>query len=570
VAACAALAPGAAVAGYEESHVTGDDVRVLVQASGTARIQHSLTWRIVAGQPRSLDFSGVEQGAHLDPSASVVAEDGRSTPATLIDVPGKGLRVVVSEPKALHHGQQYRVDLAYSVDLIEAGELRRQASGCRLAWLGPAPSEGYDAARVTFVLPPGGEAPSPLIGDEGMPDDGVTATVRRAVDHDEVELVRPHIGRGERVPWMVRVAPQAFGASAGGPMAEPPPPARHAPPATPGLLAYALMACLGVVVAAAVWWRERRTRAGRDGRGGEGRGLVPLRTLERAAAAGSTLFVAMCLQLGDCLWTGTLVALGAMACTVLRPPREDGAARGPGRWLILRAEDVFGRDGATTRLRRGLSDLGAFAAAVGAFWLAGRLLSTSIPDAKAVLGFDAFVLFPAFLTGGGWGSDGRNAWLQSVLRRLQRDTRLRVSVLARIPTGCADPDEVRILLLPHDPMPGLAAIEVGLTPAARGGALPPVPEVLVRVHEATAAGAFLASFAPGVTPVPGRKAEEKVHSFSPQLPTGKAAAALARQLALGLRERREVEAEVEHEDRRGKPVAEDTVPTAMEGAAVLA
>ena len=60
------------------------------------------------------------------------------------------------------------------------------------------------------MLPAALDAPAALIGEGGMRDDGVASTLTRAPDHDELVLVRPHVGRGEEVLWAVRVAAKAF------------------------------------------------------------------------------------------------------------------------------------------------------------------------------------------------------------------------------------------------------------------------------------------------------------------------------------------------------------------------
>ena len=225
--AAALLFPLFADASYEESHVTGDEVRITVDASGSARVEHAIVWRVVAGHPHGFDLTGTEDTAQPEPAATLESEDGQVIPAMVTLVPGKGLRVSVGEPKALHHGQQYQVHLAYTVNLAATGELSREGTSYRLLWRSPLPPEGYETPRVTFILPPALEPPSALIGEGAMRDDGVKASLKRDPQHDEIDLVRPHVGRGEDVLWAVRVDGRAFEAGHAPRLAPAPPPPRR-------------------------------------------------------------------------------------------------------------------------------------------------------------------------------------------------------------------------------------------------------------------------------------------------------------------------------------------------------
>jgi hypothetical protein len=544
---------------YEESHLTGDEVRVTVDASGSARVEHTLSWRVIAGQPRSLDLVGVEPSAQPEPSAKLESEDGQAIAATVTPLPGRGLRLTITEPKALRHGQQYRVSVAYAVNLIEAGELERERSTYRLAWKSPVPPEGYDDSKVTFVLPSAPEAPAALVGEGGMPDNGVTSTLRREPEHDELQLTRPHVGRGEDVQWVVRTGARAFEGGRGPALAPPPPPPRHEDPAGPGGFAYGLVAILSLAFASTVHWKERRFGAASKAHGPSPRGLVPLRSWERAAAAGAALFVGVSLQLVDAPTAGAVAVVVAMICTVLRPSDATLPPRGPGRWLVLRPEEAFKSSGLRRRLdRRWLVGAAAPVGATGLFFLAARLLAPSQPEALVALPLDALVLLPLFATGASSqlppdrAEHGRG-WLAGLFRRLQRNKRLRVSPWVRVPTGLGQPDEVRVLVLPREPMPGFGAIEVGFAWGRAATSFFATPEVLVRVEEATAASARMTTLFPEVIPVPGRKPEERVYRLAPRLPTREATAALVESLGRQLRDRRVSDIGRESEERRVPP-----------------
>ena len=557
-----ATSPRPAHAYYEESHVTADDARITVDSSGTARIEHSLTWRVVAGQPHSFDLVGTEPSAQADVTATIESDDGRTLTAIVAPVGGRGLRVTMAEPKAIHHGQQYRVKLAYTVDLAAAGELLRDGSMYRLVWKAPLPSEGYESPKVTFVLPSALEAPSPFLGDGGMRDDGVVGTVRRDPDHDEVELVRPHVGRGEEVAWAVRIAAKAF--EAGRATVVRPPPPRRDDPSGPTPLTYGLVALLAAAFAFAVRIKERvfevaSRSSGARTQGPAVRGLVPLRTWERAAAAGAALFVGLSLQLVDASLAGAAAIVVAMVCTILRPTARAVAARGPGHWLVIRPEEAFRRN--AIRGVVGLTHLSIavmLGVAFGAFVALGHALRGTQPEATLLLPLDALVVVPLFATGllsqvAPNRSRRGGAWLRRVFSRLQRVKGLRVSPWARVPTGLIQPDEVRVLVLPRDPIPGLSAIEVGLSWGPASTSFVASPEVLVRVREASAASARMTSLASEVLPVPGRKPEERVYRLAPRVPTWRAAAALAASLANRLVDRRGTTAPWADEERRIPP-----------------
>ncbi len=560
--ACATLGwIGSSSAYYEESHITADEVRITVDGAGAARFEHILTWRLVAGQPHAFDLVGTEPSAVPEPTTALEADDGKMLTASVAAVPGRGVRVTIATPKGLHHGQQYRVKVAYAVNLLESGELVRDGSSYRLAWKAPVPAEGLEGPRVTFALPAALEAPGALMGADGMRDDGVTSTLRRAPDHDEVELMRPHVGRGEDVVWAVRVDAKAFGVGHTAEAAPPPPP-RHDPPPGPLPHVYAVLAALGLVYAAAIRLKERWFSS-LAGSLAKARGLVPLASWERAALGGALLFVGTSLQLVDAPLAGAAAVVAAMVSAVLVAPAPQLPARGPGRWLVLRPEEAF----APHRRVRPLAVIAwlfAVTGSVACFLVAGRLLASTQPELSLVLPLDALALVPVIATGlpSQLPPDraGRGAWLGRLFRRLVRVKGLRVSPWARVPTGLSEPDEVRVRVVPRDPLPGLSGIEVGFAFRHAATSFASAPEVWVRVEEATAAAARMLFLAPEVTPVPGRRPEERVYRLAPAVPTRRETLALVRSLGMAMIDRRREVAPWESEERRVPPAERALAP----------
>jgi hypothetical protein len=547
---------------YEESHVTGDEVRVTVDLGGSARIEHTLTWRLVAGQPRTLDLVGTEASAQPEATTTLEGDDGRAIPAAVAVVPGRGVRVTIGQPKALRRGQ-YRLKVAYAVNLVDEGELTREGTSYRLAWKAPVPSEGYETPRVVFSVPAALEAPTALIGgggdrdhDEGMRDDGVTSTLRRDRERDEIELMRPHVGRGEDVVWAIRVDAKALDAERPA-LAPPPPPPRYDPAPGPAPFAYAVVGLLSLVFAAAIGWKERRFVAALTDPPARMGGLVRLRRWERAALGGASLFAGCSLQLAGAATAGAVGVVVAMACGVLRRPRTEPGARGPGRWLILRPDEAFMAEPSRALTRLGALLLGMLA--VGCFVAAGQILALAQPEMALTLALDSLVLAPLLATGLASQRPRRarlsahHAWLAEVFRRLQRVKPLRVSPWARVPTGASQPDEVRVLVVPREPLPGLAGIEVGVAWDDAASCDVAAPEVLVRVEEATAASVRMLMLAPDVVPVPGRKPEERVYRLVPAVPTRRATAALAVGLGRELTDRRRADALWARAERRVPP-----------------
>ncbi len=115
---------------------------------------------------------------------------------------------------------------------------------------------------------------------------------------------------------------------------------------------------------------------------------------------------------------------------------------------------------------------------------------------------------------------------------------LRVSPWARVATGAAHHDELRLLILPRVAMPGVLGVEVGLAWTSTPVGWAASPEVLARVLEESPAAARLAVELPKARALPGRRPEERVVRMLPRLPTQASTVALVRALAETLTDRR--------------------------------
>jgi len=247
-----------------------------------------------------------------------------------------------------------------------------------------------------------------------------------------------------------------------------------------------------------------------------------------------------------------------MLLAALKPPRVRVAPRGPGKWLALRPEEAFARRAAGDVFdpwsRKGALALLLMLAGLAAVAMGLRGIS---PRAPYFVGLDAVALLPLLATGRRSqlppDAGSAAAWLRRVFARLSKRKSLRVAPWARVPVGCAEPDEVRVLVVPRAAMPGLVGIEVGLAWLRHATSFAPAPGVLVRVHGSSAASARMTTLAPFARPVPGRSPEERVFRLGPTLPTRDGTLSLVKRLAQELEDRRVTRGPWERTERRVPP-----------------
>lgn len=568
----AALAPAALLVttragAWQEAHQIGDDVRVRVDRGGIAQVEHELRWHVLRGPLKTIDLVHVEGAATVDPNVPITAEDGRALLAHATPRDDRTVRITIDEPRALMRGN-FTFDVRWRVDLAASRALVRDGATWRLTWSGPVATDGFDAARTMFALPAAPGPPQPIVADTGAVDETAVAQLTRRADADELDLVRPHVARGEVPVWTLRIDPRALPDVVDArlrppsePMPAPEPDRVHEAGLGAGLLALAL---------AFGWIVQRKSRAfaaACAARGATSRALLPLADGPRAALAGVALACGVGLEVAGWPTAGAVSVAVATLAAALRAPTVRPPVRGPGRWLALRPDDAFAPPPATWVVGA-LARIGA-GAAVALVAAATRRLDAEAPWLVVL---DAMALVPLFATGRAsqLPPDGARTparWLGRAFGALHRAPTLRVSPWARVPMHGRDPDELRLLVLPRAAMPGVLGIEMGLawstTPAGWAG----TPEILARVVEGSPAAAKLARQVPDARPVTGRRPDERVVRMLPAAPTRSAAVALVRALGEVLTDRRLAPTEWSAEDRRRPParVRLDMAPDAKPG-----
>ncbi len=552
-------------AAWIENHVLGDDVRIALERSGKAVVEHRLTLHTNGSERlRGYRLEGLARDAEPLPDSYVVpASDALSsslasaTPVILEVEPGDGeglaaLSLRIDDRKGLRRGT-YVFVLRYRTDLLATGQVARDGAMARVTWDGPVFDDGFDNARTTFVVPAAPSAPRPVSeaqAHEG--DDTLPATyfseLRRGSEHDELELLRTYAPKQESIRWAIRVDARALDATARQEIAPPETPAFSAVSARlasrdlqigVGAGLFALVALLG-------WWRSREVAALSQAAGAETPPIVPFPGWLRAILAAAAMVAGVGLQL---VWVRPIAgALCVLAACVLvahgaSRPLPAQLRRGPGRWLTVTEREAFGP---TPRLRGAWLDtstragklvvlvlLGLWGAASA--WLAQRALSLGI-----LLGFDAVVLLAIAGTGRMAGLPPDMAVepvaflrrLAAALRKRRGLEGMRLVPRIRIPQGEVDPDELRLWVVPKLPMRGFSAIEIGVTYALGFGARVAMPEVLLRVVADSPCDEAVAAVSRKGRITPGRKPDERVIAFAPRLPTVRMTAEIAAALAM--------------------------------------
>src|SRR5882724_1194808 len=307
-----ALIPSSAHA-WVESEVRSQIATVDVDRSGVAVVTEDLTLAVRGGPLPGFELSGVDLDAEPMPEATVSSVSGTkaNVPLTplLLDKRDDGtLRIDVDRDKGLRTGV-YLFHFQYRTNLLKRDLIRREGSDVEVRWIGPRFSQGIDSARVVFRLPAGPTPPTlPDSGASiGRIDDGdalggvFIGNLHRLADKDELDIVRPHVSRGEPVLWRVRASAKAFDAFANPvslPRAEKPVAGARALALAAGAqprerLSWWLCAAFSALVYAfAVAGKWRIFLGICRARGATPRALVPLPVGPRAALSGSLLAAA--------------------------------------------------------------------------------------------------------------------------------------------------------------------------------------------------------------------------------------------------------------------------------------
>jgi hypothetical protein len=536
---------------WVETHLVSDDVRVEVERSGGAIIDHAITMRIQGGPLRSFDLAAADaEVTPLGDSTVISAQTegilGLPIPLQVTPGPDGALRINIESPRGVSRGI-FLFHVRYRKNLLAGDNVRRDGAMLRIRWAGPTWQEGLDNARCTFIVPSGPTEPRPPGVGAGDHDEGddvdeggmFLSQVKRSADHDEVELIRPHVARSEVVTWSIRVDPRVLG-EINDPRLRP-----AAPPLPPHVIppeeraAYAALAgalLLGFSVLVGCKARQVKRHAQGIARV---RTLIPLPTALRTLLSGPALTGGVALQLHwDDPWWGTLLVLLAMALTWYLQPVWIRHARGPGRWLPVGDKEAFARPvgvkdawlDTTTRTGQVLFGL-ALAGVVGLAYAASRASTYG----AYLVALDSAVLFPLFGTGRlgdlpNPALSGPAPILRRIAEKLRRRSGLRVIAWGRLPEGTDQFDELRLLCAPKIPIRGFTGIEVGLVGVGGIGGSIYLPEVLVRVIDASPCHEAFLKLLPGSRFIRGRKADERVTSLRPRLPTVAMTAALAARL----------------------------------------
>ncbi len=537
---------------WVETHVIADDIRVDIERSGSAVIDHAITMRILGGPLRSFDMAAAD--ADLTPltdgtviSAQTEGLLGLPIPLVIMPRPDGALRVNIESARGVSRGV-FLFHVRYRKNLLAGESVRREGAMLRVRFTGPAWPEGLDNARCTFTLPPGPTEPRAPNMDgrkddrDNSADDEVgmfISQVKRTPDHDEVELIRPHAARAEAVTWTVRVDPRALG-EINDPRLRPP-----APPPSPKIVpadeqvAYA-GAAGAVVLVFSILTRCKARQVKRHAQTiARPRPLLPIGTTLRTLLAGPALAAGIALQIhSEDPWRGTLLVLFAMALTWYLPPVWIRKPRGPGRWLPVGDAEAFARAPAPRDAWLDASTRGGlalFLLLAGASAALAYAVSRTSSYTAYVVAFDTAALFPLFGTGRRSELPGHpllchGLRLARIAKKLRRLPGMRAIGWGRLPLGSDQFDELRLLCTPKVPLRGLAGIEVGLVAAGGIGGCIYLPEVLVRVIDGSAAHEAFLEMMPGSRWVRGRRADERVASLRPRLPTLAMTAALTARL----------------------------------------
>ena len=557
-----ALVSGPAQA-WVESEVRAHVATVDVDRAGRALVTEDLTLAVRGGPLPGFELSGVDLDAEPLPGASVssVASSRAQLPATplLLDKRDDGtLRIEIDREKGLRTGV-YTFHFQYRTDLLKRDLIRREGNEVEVRWVGPRFEQGIDSARVVFRLPAG---PTPPVlpdvnSSAGRVQDGdalggvFVGNLHRLADKDELDIVRPHISRGEPVLWRVRVSAKAFDAFAN------PLPAPHFEKASsPRALALganaqprqrlrwwfcAALAALAYAFAVAGKWRYFSALC--SSRGALARSLVPLPVGLRAAASGTLLaaaFVSAAWFDQPTLGAALLVLASAFACHYASPAKV--VLRGPGQWLPLSDEEAFARSAppvAGRFLDAGtLPGFAVFAALGALLWVGAWFLFGHAPYQALLLLLGSTCLLPLFFTGRAAQLPADlalrpRALLAGLALRLRRSSGLKVVAWARIPEGKSDADELRLLVHVPGALRGLVGVEIGVEYGASLVAAAAAPFVLIRAREGSA---VVSALPRELVWTRGRKADERAALLRPRLPTRLHCERLVLELVARLRE----------------------------------
>lgn len=537
-------------AAWFETRVKAHTATVDVERDGSAEVRHELVLGVRGGPVRDFEIQGVDPDAEPIGEATATPIVRYGIPAAIPLVLSRGedgtLRIEIQNEKGLRTGS-YTFAFRYKTDLLGRDRIRRRGTSAELEWVGPRFADGVDVAKLVLRLPIGPVAPVIPNGLEGDDASVMGSAFLSSVRHEsgkvEMEIVRPHVARGEPAVWRVLTSPKCFDGL-------PEPAARIAAANSrilaierPGERVVGISAVVAVALVFGLLLLLKWSLHGSDCRAVRAE-PVPLLRLPigaRAALAGALLAAATALgALGDHPTTAAVLLLASMATAALRAPKLGVSPRGPGQWLALTDQDAF--SARPSRARGRFLDMGTWPGAslfvllTGALTFVSSRLAPHSPYHALALVLSAAVLLPVFGTGrlSSLPIDRARAPQKFLLKlavRLRARSGLKAVAWARIPDGSHQPDELRLLLRVPRAKDGLHNIEIGLEHQASPAGFIAMPFAIVRVREDSEAHAALPR---SVVWHRGRRADERVAIVRPSLPTVHLCAALVSELVTQL------------------------------------
>ncbi|HEY1960101.1 MAG TPA: hypothetical protein VGH28_31045 [Polyangiaceae bacterium] len=526
----ALLAVGQAHASYTEAHVTGEDARAVIARDGSVVVTHAISYRVVAGALRTIAIVGFEDDLRFRPTASVTSSDGQALGASVVRDDHDVVHVTVDDPKGLKRGD-WRFELVYETSLV--GRVTREGALLRLRFALPPSREGVDGARLVLDLPSAPTEPRQITDGDGAAD---LSTLRRMAERDELELVRPHVPKGEAATFYARVDPKALPEMKDPAVREPAPiaPMLVAQEGLPIGRAVLVAACALALFALALAKGRLLATA---------RGLVPISAAARAGLAALFYAAGVYAEAAGRLTLGAALVALAMPLLAWRIASEPRGVRGPATWLVVKPEEALARARSRADWLDGTTRTGALVltCAIAVVLVLCRVLRAAGGGAPYLVAIDALAIVPIFFTGTSRqrppSAAREGEALGPIAAKLASIESVKVAPLARVlPDGALD--ETRLLASPRLAMAGALGIEIGVAWQTAGGATLPSFEVLARVTDATFAAAKMTAAYPAMRALPGRKPEERVYRFEPEGPSAASCAACVRDLAEILRDRR--------------------------------
>ncbi len=513
--------------------VKADNATVELGRDGTAQVNHELLLHVRGGPLKEFALDGVDaDAAPLGDATITRARSGQAAGPPVLLVPSyheSQVSFELSAKRGVGTGT-YLVRFAYQTNLGTRELLHRAGDRVDVHWEGLSFTDGIDSLQTTFVVPRASVEPR-LVAESGddavgmvVTDEGVfLSEVSRGAEHDRLQLTRPHVAKGERVNWKVRVASDVFESASvteEGTQEAPPPAVAPLPKSTPVAMPHPwlwLAAVLGgLLFSLLVALRQRL---------GVGHFVFRFRAWARymliAVCMGASLAAALVYEQASLAGVGLIASMLLTLQKSRRPPIEP---KGPGRWRPVQLDEVeLPTLPKLARLRwlDASSGVGlvVFALALVGFGIAGlRLLGTS-PYHSAMTLVYSTALVPLFFTLGTASHrslvEEQCEFLIRLVKRLRRRKGLELEAVGRYGLDRELPDELRLRVGFAEARAGLISVEVGLGFVDTSLRRLLVPAVIVRVREDSAAHQALPRDAHWSR---GRSADERVAVVRAPLP----------------------------------------------------